>query len=137
MSPLRKLLKHPATYLAILVLLAAAACADSFRAPDRQLTSRAYIALVRGYQSVGSPSLDPLCSVPLPSHLLPLFHRNRAALRIAPGSSLDRGPPLALPQKRSSWHRRPGPLAGLGSAYRRDRIDREGPARFHHWIVAG
>jgi uncharacterized protein len=59
MSPLRKLLKHPETYLAILALLVAAAYADSFRAPDRQLTSRLYIALVRGYQSAGSPLLPP------------------------------------------------------------------------------
>jgi putative membrane protein insertion efficiency factor len=57
MSPLRKLLKHPATYLAILVLLVAAAYADSLQPSDRQLTSRAYIAVVRGYQSVGSPVL--------------------------------------------------------------------------------
>jgi uncharacterized protein len=59
MSPLRKVLKHPATYLAILALLAATACADSFQRPDRQLTSRAYIALVRCYQSLGSPVLAP------------------------------------------------------------------------------
>jgi len=59
MSPLRKLLKHPATYLVILAVLAAAAYGDSFQPPDRQLTSRAYIALVRGYQSVGSPVLAP------------------------------------------------------------------------------
>jgi putative membrane protein insertion efficiency factor len=59
MSALRKFLKHPASYLAILALLAAAACADTFQRPDRQLTSRVYIALVRGYQSVGSPLLTP------------------------------------------------------------------------------
>ena len=59
MSPLRKFLNHPAMYLPILALLAAAAYADSFQAPDRQLTSRVYIALVRGYQSVGSPLLTP------------------------------------------------------------------------------
>jgi putative membrane protein insertion efficiency factor len=59
MSPLRKLLKHPATYLAILVLLAAAVYADSFQRPDRQLASGVYIALVRGYQRVGSPVLTP------------------------------------------------------------------------------
>jgi uncharacterized protein len=52
-------MKRPATNLAILALLAAAAYADSFQAPDRQLTSRVYIALVRGYQSVGSPLLTP------------------------------------------------------------------------------
>jgi uncharacterized protein len=57
MSPLRKFLKQPATYLALLGLLVAAACADSLRRPDRQLTARVYIALVRGYQSVGSPRL--------------------------------------------------------------------------------
>ena len=50
MSPLRKLLKHPATYLALLGLLAGSVYADSFRPPDRQLAARAYISLVRGYQ---------------------------------------------------------------------------------------
>lgn len=57
MSPLRKLLKHPATYLALLALLAASAYADTFRSPDRQLTARLYIAAVRGYQRVGRPIL--------------------------------------------------------------------------------
>ena len=57
MSPLRKLLKHPATYLAILALLVPAAYVDSLQPSDRQLTSRVYIAMVRGYQSVGSPVL--------------------------------------------------------------------------------
>lgn len=59
MSPLRKLLKHPATYLAILALLGAGAYADSLQRPEDQLTARVYIALVRGYQSVGSPLLAP------------------------------------------------------------------------------
>ena len=59
MPALRKFLKHPGTYLAILALLAAAAWADSFQSPDRQLTSRVYIAVVRCYQSVGSPLLAP------------------------------------------------------------------------------
>jgi putative membrane protein insertion efficiency factor len=59
MSPLRKFLKHPATYLAILALLAAVAYADSFQRPDRQLTARAYIAMVRSYQRGGSPLLVP------------------------------------------------------------------------------
>lgn len=57
MSPLRKLVKHPATYLAILGLLAGCALTDSFRPPERQLVSRAYIVLVRGYQRVGNPLL--------------------------------------------------------------------------------
>jgi len=53
MPPLRKFLKYPGTYLAILALLAAVAWADSSQSPNRQLTSRVYIAVVRGYQSVG------------------------------------------------------------------------------------
>ena len=58
MSPLRKLLKHPATYLAILGLLAGSALADSFRPPDRQLATRVYIVLVHGYQGLGDPLLS-------------------------------------------------------------------------------
>ncbi|MGH9547288.1 MAG: membrane protein insertion efficiency factor YidD [Terriglobales bacterium] len=57
MSPLRKLLRQPATYLALLGVVAASVYADSFRRPDRQLTARVYIALVRDYQRVGSPRL--------------------------------------------------------------------------------
>ena len=70
MSPLRKFLRQPATYLALLGVLAAGAYADSFRRPERQLTARAWVALVRGYQSVGSSLLagyvqcryQPTCS---------------------------------------------------------------------------
>jgi putative membrane protein insertion efficiency factor len=57
MPPLRKFLRYPGTDLAILALLAGVAWADSFQCPDRQLTSGVYIAVVRGYQSVGSPLL--------------------------------------------------------------------------------
>lgn len=57
MSLLRKLLKHPATYLAILGLLAGSVFADSFRPPQRQLAPRIYVVLVRGYQRVGDPVL--------------------------------------------------------------------------------
>jgi uncharacterized protein len=57
MPPLRKFLKYPGTYLAILALLAAVAWAEGSQSPNRQLTSRVYIAVVRGYQSVGSPLL--------------------------------------------------------------------------------
>ena len=57
MSPLRKLLKHPATYLAILGLLAGSVLADSLRPPERQLTARIYIVVVRAYQRVGNPVL--------------------------------------------------------------------------------
>ena len=73
MSPLRKLLKHPATYLAILGLLAGSVFADSFRPPERQLAARVYIVLVRAYQRAGQPCFGRLCSVPLPSDLLPLL----------------------------------------------------------------
>jgi putative membrane protein insertion efficiency factor len=55
MPPLRKWLKHPGTYLALFGLLTAVAFADSFRLPDRQLSARAYVALVHGYQSLGRP----------------------------------------------------------------------------------
>jgi uncharacterized protein len=55
MSPLRKRLKHPGTYLVLLGIIVAGAFADSFRPPDHQLSARVYIALVRGYQSVGRP----------------------------------------------------------------------------------
>ena len=55
MPPLRKCLKHPGAYLALLGLLVAGTCADSFRLPDRQLSARTYIALVHGYQSLGRP----------------------------------------------------------------------------------
>lgn len=57
MSPLRKLLKHPATYLAILGLLAGSVLADSLRPPERQLTARIYIVVVRAYQRVGNSVL--------------------------------------------------------------------------------
>jgi uncharacterized protein len=55
MSPLRKRLNQPGTYLALLGLLVAVTCADSFRLPDRQLSARAYVAVVHGYQSLGRP----------------------------------------------------------------------------------
>jgi putative membrane protein insertion efficiency factor len=55
MPTLRKSLSHPGTYLALLGLLLAVGVADSFRPPDRQLSARAYIAVVRGYQSWGRP----------------------------------------------------------------------------------
>jgi len=57
MPPLRKCLKHPGTYLALFGALVALAGADSFRPPERQLSARTYIVLVRGYQHVGQPVL--------------------------------------------------------------------------------
>jgi putative membrane protein insertion efficiency factor len=55
MSPLRKCLKHPGTYLVLFGLLMAAAGVDSLRPPDQQLSAQAYVALVHGYQRVGRP----------------------------------------------------------------------------------
>ena len=60
MSTLRKSLKHPGTYLALLALTAAAVCADSFRLPDHQVSARAYIALVHSYQRMSRPELAGL-----------------------------------------------------------------------------
>jgi hypothetical protein len=111
MSPLRKLLKHSATYLAILALLVAAAYADNLQPSDRQLTSRVLHCRGALLPERRQSRFVLFCPVPLSSHLLPLLHRNRASLRIAPRPCLDCGPPLALPKNRSSWHRRPGSLA--------------------------
>lgn len=60
MSTLRKSLKHPGTYLALLTLTAAAVYADSFRLPDRQVSARVYIALVHNYQRMIRPELAGL-----------------------------------------------------------------------------
>jgi putative membrane protein insertion efficiency factor len=58
MSTLRKCLRHPGTYLALLVLVMGLTVLDGLRAPDRQLTGPAYIALVHGYQKGGRPLLE-------------------------------------------------------------------------------
>lgn len=70
MSPLRKHLKRPKPYLALLLTVGILALADSFRAPDRQATGHAYVAAVRLYQRIGRPALaghvrcryEPTCS---------------------------------------------------------------------------
>ena len=59
MSALRERLKRPGTYLAPVVLLYALAGWDSFRQPSRQVTGRAYLAAVHGYQYYGRPLLQP------------------------------------------------------------------------------
>jgi putative membrane protein insertion efficiency factor len=69
-SPLRKCLKHPASYLLLLALAAALIGADSVRAPDHQLVARIYVTAVRSYQRVGPRTLagyvrcrySPTCS---------------------------------------------------------------------------
>jgi putative membrane protein insertion efficiency factor len=58
MSTLRKCLKHPGTYLALVVLLTGVVLLDGLRAPDRQVTGPAYIALVHAYQKGGRPLLE-------------------------------------------------------------------------------
>lgn len=70
MSSLRKCLRHPGTYLGLLVLTAGLAVADSYRAPDKQIGARLYVTAVEGYQDVGLRTLggrvrcrySPTCS---------------------------------------------------------------------------
>ena len=59
MSALRQRLKRPETYLAPVVLLYALASIDSFREPSKQITARAYLAAVHGYQHYGRPLVQP------------------------------------------------------------------------------
>ncbi|MGA3075527.1 MAG: membrane protein insertion efficiency factor YidD [Bryobacteraceae bacterium] len=59
MSALRQRLKRPETYLAPVVLLYALAAIDSFREPSKQITARAYLAAVHGYQHYGRPLVQP------------------------------------------------------------------------------
>lgn len=56
-SALRKSLKRPETYLALLVILVASTVADSYRRPADQITARLYVAGVHVYQVVGRPLL--------------------------------------------------------------------------------
>ena len=57
MSPLRKCLRHPGSYLFLLSLLGALVFVDALRSPERQITSQGYIEIVGVYQRVGSPLL--------------------------------------------------------------------------------
>jgi hypothetical protein len=107
MSPLRKCLKHPGTYLALFGALVALAGADSFRPPEHQLSARAYIVLVRGYTACGPSSADRLRAMPLPPHLFPLLHRSSANIRTAQRFCTHCGATVALPQCRARGHRRP------------------------------
>ena len=58
MSPLRKCLSDPRSYLLLLSLLAVLAFADTLRSPGRQITAQSYIKIVGAYQRVGSPLLS-------------------------------------------------------------------------------
>jgi hypothetical protein len=62
MSALRKCLKHPATYLTLIALAIGVFRADSVRSPDRQVSSRAYIAFVHAYQRKASPRISRFVS---------------------------------------------------------------------------
>ena len=56
MSSLRQRLKLPGTYLTLLAFLAAGCVADSFLPPRYQVTGRAYVLTVRGYQVLLRPA---------------------------------------------------------------------------------
>ena len=70
MSALRERLKRPETFLFFVLMLLVLAGVDSLRRPERQLTARAYVAAVHGYQHYGRSLLkgfiacryDPTCS---------------------------------------------------------------------------
>ncbi|MGZ8842584.1 MAG: membrane protein insertion efficiency factor YidD [Pyrinomonadaceae bacterium] len=57
MPALRKYLKKPQTYLALLFCLVVFTVADTFRNPANQITGRLYVAGVHTYQVVGRPLL--------------------------------------------------------------------------------
>ena len=57
MSALRKLLTHPASYLALVAVFACLLLFDVCREPNRQLSARAYLTVVRIYQAYASPLL--------------------------------------------------------------------------------
>lgn len=59
MSPLRRALKRPELYLAVLVLMLVLGALDSFRRPEAQVTARFYVASVHGYQVAIRPLLSP------------------------------------------------------------------------------
>jgi putative component of membrane protein insertase Oxa1/YidC/SpoIIIJ protein YidD len=48
-------LKRPEPYLGLLLLIAVAVAVDQMRDPSEQLSARAYVSLVEGYQAVGRP----------------------------------------------------------------------------------
>jgi len=58
MSSLRQCLRRPGTYLLLLAVPAALVTADSFRAPERQVFAKFYVASVHAYQYAGHPMLE-------------------------------------------------------------------------------
>jgi len=55
MPPLRKCLKQPHIYLAMLGCFCAATALDSYRSPSTQWTARVYTGAVHFYQKYGRP----------------------------------------------------------------------------------
>lgn len=55
---LKKLLKHPGTWLVLFSIPPLLALADSFRAPENQVTGRLYVSAVRCYQSLRGDKLE-------------------------------------------------------------------------------
>lgn len=58
MSPLRKLLSRPDTFLIGIAVVGGLAVADTYRAPDGQVTAQVWVAGVHAYQKVGRPLLE-------------------------------------------------------------------------------
>ncbi len=52
-------MRRPQFWLGLVLLALVAAGWDSCRAPCDQLTARLYVRLVRGYQQIGRPWLEP------------------------------------------------------------------------------
>jgi putative component of membrane protein insertase Oxa1/YidC/SpoIIIJ protein YidD len=59
MSTLRRSVKRPEPYLAVLALMLVCGILDSFRAPEDQLCARVYIGAVRRYQLTVRTHLSP------------------------------------------------------------------------------
>ena len=58
MPTLRKCLKHPGAYLAVIALVALVLAGDSLRPPEKQWSVDVYLAMVHAYQRAGSPALE-------------------------------------------------------------------------------
>ena len=73
MSTLRKCLRHPGTYLALLGMAVGLVVLDGLRAPEHQLAGPAYIALVHVYQGNGRPLLEGRVRCRFQADLFKLF----------------------------------------------------------------
>jgi hypothetical protein len=57
-SPLRKFLSRPETFLIGVAVVGGIAVADTYREPGGQLTAQVWVAGVHAYQKVGRPLLE-------------------------------------------------------------------------------